>query len=363
MDTVVFFLVFCFGRCKQIMSENADRLMLVNKVFPDGVPPLWCPTLSHFHSDGSIDAERTARHLRHISPSVKGILVPGSTGEGWDMSDDQVRELLDIVLPLAHQLDLHVLIGVLREKLDEMLTVTEATVSWLCREYDEEWGMAALMDSGVAGFTVCPPSGAELSARRIRGSLKAVLELGRPTVLYQLPQVTGNEMTPECVAELAAEYPNFLMLKDSSGTDRIALAGMDLEGVFLVRGAEGQYHQWLKAAGGPYDGYLLSTANCFAERLRTVIEVSETRIDEAARLARPIEDVIQACFQIVDGYSAANPFTNANKIIDQVMAFGDEAVDMDAPYLAGGKQLPAKFVKQAWEVLDQKDLVPREGYG
>lgn len=344
------------------MSENVERLMLVNRIFPHGVPRLWCPILSHFRADGSIDAERTRSHLKHISPHVKGVLVAGSTGEGWDMSDAQVRELLSAVLPLAHELGIEVLVGVLREHLNEMLTVIEETVSWLCQEYAEEWGMAALMDSSVAGFTVCPPSGKDLSAQRIRGSLKAVLELGRPTVLYQLPQVTGNEMTPECIAQLAEEYPNFLMLKDSSGHDRIALANLDLQGVFLVRGAEGQYHQWLRAAGGPYDGYLLSTANCFPEQLQDVIDVSGSRIDEAARLAQAIEDIIQAGFQIVDGYSAANPFTNANKIIDHVMAFGEKAADVPPPYLAGGEPLPVEFVKQVWEILDQKGAVPKEGY-
>ena len=163
--------------------------------------------------------------------------------------------------------------------------------------------------------------------------LAAVLELGHPTALYQLPQVTENEMSPECVAHLAADYPNFYLLKDTSGADRVALAGLDLQGVFLVRGAEGQYHRWLGPAGGPYDGYLLSTANCFAQELAEVMELSISQIDDAAHLAQRVENAIECCFDIVRDFPAANPFANANKIIDQVMAFGDERLSATATLL------------------------------
>ena len=78
-----------------------------------------------------------------------------------------------------------------------------------------------------------------------------MLGLGYPIALYQLPQVTENEITPETVAELASRFPNFYLFKDTSGEDRVALADLDLQGVFLVRGAEGQYHQWPRAVGGP----------------------------------------------------------------------------------------------------------------
>ncbi len=344
------------------MSDNMQRQTLVETLFPEGIPRLWCPALSHFCADGGIDAARVQRHLEALSPYAKGVLVPGSTGEGWDMDDSQVRALLRVVMRSARSLDLRVLIGVMRSELAQMLAVIEGTVSWLCEEMGQASGLAAMVASNVVGFTVCPPSGCDLSAEQICSSLTAVLELGHPTALYQLPQVTGNEMSPACVAQLAADYGNFYLLKDTSGTDRVALAGQDLQGVFLVRGAEGQYHRWLRGGGGPYDGYLLSTANCFARELSEVMELSGSRVDDAAHLAQRIENVIDCCFDIVSEYPAANPFANANKIIDQVMAFGDSSISAPPPYLSGGEQLPLGFVQQARQVLEQQHLLPRQGY-
>ncbi len=255
------------------------------------------------------------------------------------------------------------LIGVLRKETNAMLAVIEGTVSWLCDETGKTTGMAAMMAANVAGFTVCPPSGSELSDEQITESLTAVLELGHPTALYQLPQVTANEMTPGCVARLASDYPNFYLLKDTSGADRVALAGPDLPGVFLVRGAEGQYHRWCRAGGGPYDGYLLSTANCFARQLAEVMELAAAgAVDDAAHLSQRLENAIDECFRVVEGFPVANAFTNANKIIDQIMAFGPQYVDQAPPYLHNGQQLPASFVQQAWEILERQQLLPNHGY-
>ncbi len=345
------------------MTSQTKRQALVRTLFSAGIPRLWCPVLTHFREDGSVDEQRMAEHLEVLASYAKGILIPGSTGEGWDMDDNRVRELLLIALQAARELDLKLLIGVLRQDVDSMLAVIEGTVSWLCDETGKSTGMAAMMASNVAGFTVCPPRGSELSQQQIGDALSAVLELGHPTALYQLPQVTENEMAPECVAELAADYPNFYLLKDTSGADRVALAGLDLQGVFVVRGAEGQYHRWCRAGGGPYDGYLLSTANCFAQQLAEVMELlAAGQTDDAAHLSQRIENAIEGCFRVVEGFPAANAFTNANKIIDQVMAFGRSALDQPPPYLHGGRQLPREFVERAWQVLEQQQLLPAHGY-
>ena len=345
------------------MSSQTQRQTLVGTFFPAGIPRLWCPVVTHFRADGSIDQPRMVQHLEVLASYAGGILIPGSTGEGWDMDDSRVRELLLMALRAARKFDLKMLIGVLRKDLNSMLAVMEGTVSWLCDETGKATGMAAMMASHVAGFTVCPPQGSELSQQQIGDALSAVLELGHPTALYQLPQVTENEMSPECVAHLAADYPNFYLLKDTSGADRVAQAGLDLQGVFLVRGAEGQYHRWCRAAGGPYDGYLLSTANCFAQELAEVMELSAAgQTDDAAHLSQRIENAIEGCFRVVEGFPAANAFTNANKIIDQIMAFGQFALDKPPPYLHGGRQLPLEFVQQAWQILERQQLLPDHGY-
>ena len=67
--------------------ESLSRREWLSRLFPEGtVPQLWCPPLTHYLSSGEIDSARIAAHLRFISPWVKGLLVPGSTGDGWELT-------------------------------------------------------------------------------------------------------------------------------------------------------------------------------------------------------------------------------------------------------------------------------------
>ena len=61
------------------------RAELVARLFPEGVPTLWCPPLTHYLPDGGLDRARVKAHLEFMSPWVKGLLVPGTTGDGWEL--------------------------------------------------------------------------------------------------------------------------------------------------------------------------------------------------------------------------------------------------------------------------------------
>ncbi len=345
------------------MSVARQRRTLIDVLFPAGMPRLWCPLLTHFRPDGGLDASRIARHLEVLSPHVRGILVPGSTGEGWDLSDAEVRDLLAVVLDATQPLGISLLIGVLRHDAAEMLEVIRSTTDWLCARTGVSAPRAAMARCGVVGLTVCPPRGATLGQDALYAALADVLSLEHPTAIYQLPQVTGNELSPETAARLAAEYANFFLLKDTSGEDRIVRSRCDLQGVFTVRGAEGDYARWVKSGGGPYDGLLLSSANGLARELAAMLQLlDQGRADEARRESDRIAEVVHACFGIVTGHPAANPFTNANKILDHIMAFGRHCLREPAPCVRGGQRLPIQFVERALEVVAQCGLLPERGY-
>ena len=103
-------------------NTNLPRQALQAKLFPGGISRLWCPTLTHFQAAHTPDPVRIQAHLTALAPYVKGILVPGSTGEGWEMTDRDIRALLDIVLDAAAASGIRVLIGVLKTSTDEVLT-------------------------------------------------------------------------------------------------------------------------------------------------------------------------------------------------------------------------------------------------
>ena len=214
----------------------ARRAELLDRLFPGGVPALWCPVLTHYDSGGGIDAARMAAHLKHLSPAVKGFLIPGSTGDGWELNDKETRELLALALDQARELDLHVLIGALKTDAREALRMIRDTVDWIKSRTSENDAHAALAKARVCGFTVCPPRGKELSQAEIGRALESLLETGLPMAIYQLPQVTQNEISPELATDLARQFENFVLFKDTSGADRVVLTGLSLSGVFAVRG-------------------------------------------------------------------------------------------------------------------------------
>ena len=328
-----------------------ERRLLQAKQFPNGIPRLWCPTLTQFRSAQEPDESRLRSHLEDLAPRVKGILVPGSTGEGWEMSDEDIHKLLAIVLDVAHQLGIRVLIGVLKTSVDEVLACLES--------------MRGLrLHPAVAGCTVCPAKGSNLSQATIHAGLAKVLRLGWPTALYQLPQVTQNEMTPETVASLAREFPNFILFKDTSGFDNVSKSGVELDGVFLVRGAEkGGYAAWPRGVGGPYDGFLLSTANVFSRQLDTILQyIDGGRADSARSLSLKLESVVEKAFAMVADFPVGNAFANANKVLDHCMAYGEGAMQFEPPLLYSGTRLPVGFIESALHLLRDNELLPEQGY-
>jgi len=344
-------------------SVATRRRQRLARLFPEGVPVLWCPSITHYNCDGNIDAPRVAAHLKHLSPYVKGFLIPGSTGDGWEMDAREIRQLLGVALEQAAKLDLHLLIGVLKTDAEDAKQTILDTVAWLGSRTGMAGREACLDKTRVRGFTICPPRGADLSQAVIGEGLAAILETGLPIAIYQLPQVTQNEMSPDLVVDLASVFDNFVLFKDTSGADRVALSGRELEGVFLVRGAEGDYTRWLRPAGGPYDGFLLSTANCFGHELHRMIQdLSAGRVDTAQQLSERVTAAVNEVFDVVTGLPHGNPFANANKAMDHFFAYGPKAAGVSPPRLHAGPLLPEEVVRAAGEALTRYGLMPRRGY-
>ena len=345
------------------MNDEADiRRRLIAELFPHGVPRLWCPLLTHYDDGGSIDLNRMSAHLAHISQWVKGYLIPGTTGDGWELNDRETVELVRFSVAEARKGDLVLLLGILRPEtaamegiLNEIITLVEAMTGRKERD--------CLSAARIAAFTVCPPKGQALTQERIENDLSRVLDRGLPTALYQLPQVTENEVAPPTFGRLVKKHPNLIFFKDTSGNDRVALSAVDKGGVFLTRGAEGDYAKWFKGAGGPYDGFLLSTANCFPEQLLTVIEdIERGNIRAAGETSDRVAAAFRRVFALVEPMPHGNAFTNANKAIDHYFAFGPSARKKEGPMLHAGVRMSEATVSATGDILAHLDFMPRKGY-
>ncbi|MBA3588570.1 dihydrodipicolinate synthase family protein [Methylibium sp.] len=338
----------------------AARATLLKRLLPAGVPLLWCPLLTHYTAEGALDTARASRHLAFLQDSVKGYLVPGSTGDGWQLDDAQVRELLEFTLDQARERKFSVLIGVLATRTEDVLRKLEDTMAWLRRRTNATSDEDCLRQSSVCGFTVCPPKGRELTQAQIHDALDRVLATGLPISLYQLPQITENEMSANTVEELARNHANFLLLKDTSGEDRVAAAGF--REAFLVRGAEGGYARHLSLGGGAYDGLLLSTANCFGPQYAEMIEHLRQDRTAAQAISDRIERVADEVFAAAAKLPYGNAFTNANKALDHFMAHGPQAREIAGPRLHSGHRLPDELIDPAGNALDRHGLMPARGY-
>ncbi len=332
---------------------------LFSTFFGGGAPKLWCPLISHYDRRGNFDVKRFEAHLAHISPYVGGFLAPGSTGDGWEMEKAEAFELVDMLRELLSRHRRLLLIGVLETGQGDAARSAEA----IKIRYGFDGDPSSLEAQGLCGITVTPPKGAELPEEVIEEELGTVLSVGLPTALYQLPQVTENRISPQTAAVLAGEYENFYLFKDTSGEDRIALDAELPENLFLVRGAEGGYYRWLRGAGGPYHGFLLSTANSFPRDLSEIIEaVEEGDIEHAKQITDKLAKVVQELFRLVEALPFGNPFANANKVADHFMAYGESWTKGESPMTHAREPLPLEILEAAAELLESNGLISHRGY-
>src|SRR5437762_3183327 len=196
-----------------------QRLALLQRLFPAGVPSLWCPSLTHYDQDGRIDAARIRAHLRHLTPHVKGFLIPGSTSDWWELNDVEFWEVLELALDQAQKLELYLLVGLLKAEASEALNMVTKVLAHIKARTNEFDADKALSKARVCGFAICAPRGKGVSQQEMEHGLASTLELGVPVALYQLPQVTLNEIGPELVSNLAGRFPNFILFKDSSRSE------------------------------------------------------------------------------------------------------------------------------------------------
>jgi dihydrodipicolinate synthase/N-acetylneuraminate lyase len=338
------------------------RSSLISKLFPNGIPKLLCPPLTHFNGLMRIDRKRTLAHYAAMSRYVGVFLIPGSTGDGWLLSDESAMEVLSLASGFAVNNNGGTLAAVLKPDLSDMLIGIERvrdTVAASTGRRDAEGFMAF----GLKGVTVCAPTGADRTQTEIEDALRTILDIGIPTALYQLPQITMNEISPAVLERLASQYPHFILFKDTSGRDTAALSGVDLKGVYLLRGAEGEYAHWYKGRGGQYYGFLLSTANGFAPELTRIIALSDAGDAAGARaLSDKLDKLVSALFDLVASVPVSNSFANASRVADHMRAYGDAWKNSPAPCLPDGSRLEPGILAEGAALIKAAGFMPEQGY-
>lgn len=318
------------------MSESIDRL--------------WTPLITHYREDGSggvlIDRERMAAHVDEVRPFVKQFLLAGSTGDGWDMNDEQLADIASFAATDVFA-GTTVVVGALGRTTEDV--VRRARVI-------EDSALAKQSAGAVfAGLTICPPVDAQADQARIIAHYEQVLsQTSAPVQMYELPQVTGCSMNAQTVRTVA-KTGRVTMFKDTSGKDAVASDGVD--GVRLVRGAEGDYFEALQEKG--YDGLLLSSGNIFGPTLRRIVELHAAGSAEHGRdLARVLEAAIAALFNAATAIEFSNPFSNVSRGVDHLLAYGGGWREAPMPLAHSGDRLPeavlAQFAERLLGLVDKR---------
>jgi dihydrodipicolinate synthase/N-acetylneuraminate lyase len=346
-----------------MQDVQAQRAAMVARFFPDGIPKLWCPAIVHYNADGTMDVRRMEQHLRKMSVAVKAFLVFGSTGDGWELDDQEKKAVISRYLQWTKQYHVRILLGVLHPEKGKSLQEMLAWIDW-CKESTRcRDAVTALETCGICGFTVCPPAGKDVPQYEIQRELMKILDVNVPVALYQLPQITNNEIAPDTLLTLARQYPNFYLFKDTSGRDLVRLSKLDYQNVFFVRGAEGEYERWYGKGKQSYDGFLLSSANCFSDLLLEMLQrIAQGDDHQAREISAGIQRVMDAMFGKAADLEGGNVFTNANKCIDHCMAYGPRWREYPMPMRHCGQKIPEDYVGYANRTLADENLLPTTGY-
>ena len=163
------------------------------------------PAVTIFHPDGSINLEETGRVYEHlIQGQVDGILLLGSIGEFFAPTLEQKKELIRFALrKINHRVP--VLVGTTSMVFDEIIQ--------LSRFAGEE---------GADGVIILPPYYFPLSEASIEEYYGRIAQLlpEQSIYLYNFPDRTGYDVTPQVTLHLAEKYANIKGYKDTQ-------AGMD----------------------------------------------------------------------------------------------------------------------------------------
>ncbi|GAB3059316.1 dihydrodipicolinate synthase family protein [Intrasporangium mesophilum] len=154
-----------------------------------------------FDANGDLD-EKALRVLieRTIEGGVHGLVPCGSTGEFAQMTNEERRRVVEVVVDQA----------------GGRVPVVAHTGAMTTRE---ALGLAQHAEAvGAAAIMAVAPYYEPLEVEEVKDYFRAVAEsVTIPVVVYNLPVATGVNLTPDDIAELATSVPNIEYVKDTSG--------------------------------------------------------------------------------------------------------------------------------------------------
>lgn len=291
---------------------------------------VFCALNAIYDNDDNVDTEKMKQLVKvYKAKGVKGVYACGSTGEGFLLSMDERKKVAQAVKEAAG---------------DDFTVIVHIG----CPSTRESIELAKHCESiGVDAVSAVPGVYYHLSEESVKLHWQSIIDAtSLPFIIYNIPQLTGFNLSPEMLGELAhnekvigvknSAEPVYLMerYRQAAGDDFIIFNGSDEQFVGgRLMGADA-------GIGGTY--------GCMPELFVALDKlVNENRIEEAKALQYKINECIFDLLSCKSLYGAAK----------QVMSirFGIDCGDPRKPFLPvaeeDAKPIAEKIEKFVGELL------------
>jgi 4-hydroxy-tetrahydrodipicolinate synthase len=225
-----------------------------------------------FAADGALDLDAARRLARHLSDNGShGLVVAGTTGESPTLADDEKLRLLDAVL----------------DEVGDRMTVIAGTGSNDTRHSCEL--TAAASEAGADAVLVVTPYYNKPNEAGLRAHFAAVGEAAgeTPVILYNIPSRCVINLSPALLAELAAELPNVVAVKQANNDDLAPIEGMT-----VLAGNDDIFRRCLEIGGA---GGILVASHVVGPQMRAIYDAMlDGDLDRAGEIEVELRPIYEA---------------------------------------------------------------------
>lgn len=230
---------------------------------------LYVAVITPFTKDFEIDFEELREHAIWLMDSgVTGLVATGSCGEYAALED---RERDQVIRTLG---------TVTRGRVPLIVGVAAAASRMVAH-----WATLA-KEIGASGVMALPPILYKPRWEEVRAHYALLNDVGLPIVVYNNPQDTAVDITPQRIGELARDFPNIVAIKEFSLDVRRVSAIREHSDVEIMAGADDLVIESLLAGA---TGWIAGMANIIPKESVTLLRLIEGgQLEEAWALYRKL---------------------------------------------------------------------------
>ena len=235
------------------------------------------PLLTPFDTRGNIDGDALRRFVGQLRAcGVGGVMSCGTTGEGPLLTKEERQRVTEVVVEaIAGSISVIAQVGAISTRETIALALHARTV-------------------GTDAIAVVAPYFYHCSDTMLHEHYLQVCNAvpDMPVYLYNIPQRTGNALTPALVGEIAARCPNMVGIKDSAGdlAVTVEMRGVRESTFRVIMGSDGLI---LPALTMGVSASVSGNANVFPELFVTLFDAFQRGDYTSARAAQERINVVR----------------------------------------------------------------------